>query len=229
MQSKDIATKVNAIMKAQRAALILSVMVLGLCLSQTAQADHRRIVVQGFEADDNNMSLQLNIGGLTLADDAMDVSGVAQLGGAGLAWRWDLVHWGGLELAFQGYGRTSEGGRVNEDAVATSINWLWYFARNHHHRFYAVTGIGGVSTNGTIDDDFDYSYSEGGLNLGVGTEWLVSRRFLISADLRTLLLSRNDESVSAFDWADGTPYGNWTVPPEERTGIQFNMGIGYRW
>ena len=192
----------------------------------------RKIVVEGFRADDSSMSLQLNLSGMSLSDDAMDVDGIAHVGGINLNWRWDLVEWGGLELGFGGYSRMSEDERVDESRTTMSLAWLWYFARHYHHRFYGITGFSSVVTTGTVDET-PYSYSEGGLVLGLGSEWLVNRHWLVSMDLRTLLLSSdgegNAEAVPSDPGFGAEVPVAWVSPPQERSAVMFNLGVGYRW
>lgn len=209
-----------------------------LLTASAAEAQERRIIVEGFRADDSSMSLQLNLAGLAIGDDAMDSDDVADLGGANVSWRWDLVPWGGLEVAFGGYGRASEEGTVDESRTSFSLAWLWYFARHYHHRFYGVTGFSGLTTQGSVGE-YLYNYSESGLMLGVGSEWLVSRHWLISFDVRALLLSNDSdelnlppEGVPDPTFVDATPAhipAEWVNAPESRTAVMFNFGFGYRW
>jgi hypothetical protein len=205
-----------------------------------AQEEAPRIVVQGFEADQSSMSLQLHASTLTLSDDAIDPQGSAQLGGLSFSWRWDLVPWGGLELGLSALSRQSESGLVQESRGLLSASFLWYFARHHKHRFYGITGLASLLTTVQIGAN-THDYSEGGLVLGLGSEWLLGKRWLVSADARALFLSpendhsgpRHDEDLAATPPNDGrarTPWPDaWTSAPEERAGLAFNLGVGYRW
>lgn len=210
-----------------------------LAAAPDAQAQERKIVVEGFRADDSNMSIQLNLTGMILGDDSLDEDRVADLGGGSLSWRWDIIDWGGLEVALGAYGRASDDGAAAESSTTFSVAWMWYFARHHHHRFYAVTGLSSLDTQGTIDRNgnlTDYTYSEFGPVLGLGSEWLISKNWLFSVDARALLLSSQDDanytsSVEPGDSPQATnaiPY-TWITPPESRSAVQFGVGFGYRW
>ncbi len=205
-----------------------------LAAAPDAQAQERKIVVEGFRADDSNMSLQLNLTGMTLGDDGMDEDGVADLGGLSLSWRWDLIDWGGLEVALGAYGRASDDEAVSESRTTLSVAWMWYFARHYHHRFYAVTGLASLDTQGTIDRNgylTDYTYSEFGPVLGLGSEWLISKNWLFSVDARALLLSSQEDTAVTTDDAldnNATPLA-WITPPESRSALHFGVGFGYRW
>jgi hypothetical protein len=207
-----------------------------LAFAVPAAAEAPRVVVRGFESHEPSMSLHLTGTGLTLGEDAIDPEGAANLGGVGLSWRWDLVDWGGLEIGFSTVGRRSEGGLVNDTRGIFSASWLWYFARHHNHRFYGVTGLVGMGTELDIGAN-RYSYGEGGFVLGVGSEWMLGKDWMVSVDARALFLSADQENPVEADVApapgDGRarqPYPvEWWNPPAERTGAQFNVGIGYRW
>ena len=217
--------------------VLSAVMVAGvLMLAAPADAQQRKIVVDGFSAPERTMSLQLSAGGLNLSDDFIDSQGTAQLGGMSLAFRWDPVQWGGLELSVGGYSRLDETGLVNESRGLVTLSWLWYFARHHRHRFYGITGLAGMDTQLQIGNS-SYSYGEGGYVLGLGTEWLARKRWLISFDVRALMLNTNDqekglvaEEAEPPPGLDRSPFPEqWYTPPEERVGVMFNLGVGYRW
>lgn len=219
--------------KSISAALLTLGTLLALC--STASADEPRIVVEGFEAQRSTMSLQLHASTMSISDDPIDPEGSAQLGGLGLSWRWDLVDWGGLELSLAGLGRQSESGLVNEGRGLFTASWLWYFARHSKHRFYGITGIGTLSTDVEIGAN-SYSYEEGVLVLGVGSEWMLGRHWMLSVDARALFLSSEGQEEFAVnsppppDDLDRQPYPEaWSTHPEERGGIAFNVGLGYRW
>ena len=205
-------------------------------LASPALADRgRRVVVRGFEANRPAMSVHLGGTGLTLSEDNLDPEGKARLGGLNFSWRWDLVDWGGLEIDVAGLGRSSEGGLVNEAKTFVSASWLWYFARHHTHRFYGVTGIAGMGTELEIGNS-SYSYGEGGFILGLGTEWLMGKHWVISFDVRALFLESDTEQPLEANEAlppagmDREPYPvAWYSPPPERAGAMFNLGLGYRW
>lgn len=220
-------------------AWLLGLSLVGLItiLSSTASAEGRRIVVEGFEKHhDSSISLQLNASSLSLSDDGLDINGAAQLGGLNLGFRWDPVEWGGLEVTMGGYGRSSDDGLVTESRSLATLSWLWYFARHHRHRFYGVTGVAGLDTHLSIGNS-SLEYSEGGLVLGLGSEWLVRKNWLISFDVRTLTLGRDKEREAIFaqnapapDGLERSPFPeSWTAIPDERVGVLFNLGLGYRW
>lgn len=221
------------------AALALVALALTLLTSNPAAAEERRIIVEGFEADHSTMSLQLGFGGLNLSDDALSDEGVARLGGMNLTWRWDPVDWGGLEVGVGSYLRQSEGGLVTEHRGTFSLAWLWYFARHYHHRFYGVTGITSMSTTVDIGDNEALYYGEGGLTLGLGSEWLISKNWIVNIDARVLMLASDSEEGETFEAepSDAAPDGSarspypasWTTAPAERTGLLMNVGVGYRW
>ncbi len=206
-----------------------------LCLCATASAEER-IVVKGFEARQNNMSLQLHGGALSISDDLVDPEGNANLGGLGLSWRWDLVDWGGLEVSLHALGRNSESGLITETRGLFTVSWLWYFAHKHNHHFYGITGLGGLSTDLEAGPT-SYEYSESALVLGVGSEWLTSNNWVFSVDVRALMLE-DDGSGTITDTDIGpapdsrtrTPFPDeWGAPPESRVGMMLNVGLGYRW
>jgi opacity protein-like surface antigen len=190
----------------------------------------RRIVVEGFEGHRNTMALQFSGTGLTLADDTLDLDGSARLGGATLAFKWDLARWIGLEFSVGSLSRSSEGGLVSEDRGLVTFAALWYFARHHHHRFYGITGLSGLSTTVNIGET-QLNYNESSLTLGVGSEWMISRSWALNFEVRTLLLdSADEEEPDIVADANGeVPYPpHWYDIPEERVGALFNIGIAYR-
>ncbi|MEO1268719.1 MAG: hypothetical protein AAFX99_11520, partial [Myxococcota bacterium] len=182
----------------------------------------------------------LSAGSLSIGDDQLDEEGVARLGGMMFNWRWDPVEWGGLELGLGAYGRLSDNELVNETKAVFNVAWLWYFARHYHHRFYAVTGLTFQATHVEIGEVEPYEYTESGLMLGLGSEWLLSKRWMLNMDVRAVFLSLDqdeedfdDEPVRVFQGPDGSarqPYPDgWTRPPEERAGVMLNFGVAYRW
>ena len=199
-----------------------------------------RVVVQGFgdrASHKRSMSLHVGFGGMNVSDDGLDPRGAAELGGMNLSWRWDLTHWGGLEVAVGGYTRASEDGLVTESRGMTSVSWLWYFARHKRHRFYGVTGLAGLETDLQIGNS-TYSYGEGGMVLGVGTEWIARNRWVVSFDVRALMLSGSDDEQGLVaeepdapnDGIDRTPFpAEWYTPAQEHVAVAFNLGLGYRW
>ena len=200
-----------------------------------AEAQGRKIVVQGFSSPQRTLSLSVGASGMTLSEDGLDLEGSAQLGGMNLALRWDPVRWGGLELGLGGYSRLSDGGLAEENRSLVTLSWLWYFARHHRHRFYGITGVAGMSTDLAIGNT-NVRYGEGGVVLGLGTEWLAKKRWLISFDVRALMLNRDNQedlTIEALETPEGLnrdPFPEaWTTPPEERIGLMFNLGVGYRW
>lgn len=218
----------------QLTAAALAATLLAFCVP--AAADSPRVVVQGFRAQEPSMSLHLSGTGITLGGDGVDPEGTANLGGIGLSWRWDLVDWGGLELGIASIARRSENGLVHDDRGMFTASWLWYFARHHNHRFYGVTGLVGLGTQIEIGAN-RYSYGEGGFVLGVGSEWMFGDAWVVSVDARLLSLSADhekpveaEEVTAPPDDRDRRAYPvEWWTPPSERTGAQFNAGIGYRW
>ncbi len=222
-------------MKIQITAACLAAATL-LAFATPAAAESPRVVVRGFESHEPSMSLHLSGTGITLGDDAIDPEGAANLGGVGLSWRWDLVDWGGLELAIASVGRRSENGLVTDTRGVFTASWLWYFSRHHNHRFYGVTGLAGMGTELDIGANH-YSYGEGGFVLGIGSEWMLGKAWVVSVDARALFLSADQEEAVEVSQATPPPDGRarepypieWWTPPTERTGAQFNVGIGYRW
>lgn len=211
---------------ASMAALAVATMMM---LPAVASAE-RRIVVEGFEAHQRTMAFQLGGSGLSLSDDTLDVDGTAYLGGVSMAFRWDPIPWLGLELGVGSYGRTSEEGLADEQRDLVTIAALWYFARHHDHRFYGVTGFSGLST--TLDiGDTELVYHEGGLVLGVGSEWMLTRSWAVNFDVRALFLDTSGEDEAQFtgDTNGEAPYpARWYNIPSERAGAVFNVGIAYR-
>lgn len=215
-------------------AVLVAATALALCTP--AMAGDSRVVVRGFESHRPSMSLHLSGTGLTLGDDAIDPEGAANLGGIGLSWRWDLVDWGGLEISLATVGRRSDNDLVQETRGVFTAAWLWYFARHHSHRFYGITGITGMGTELDIGETH-YSYGEGGFTLGIGSEWMMGRNWVVSVDARAHFLEADhEEAVTVTEGAPAPdnrarrPYPvEWWTPPAERTAAQFNVGIGYRW
>jgi hypothetical protein len=207
-----------------------------MMLTAPASAENRKIVVPGFSSPQRTMTLQLNVGGLTLSDDQIDPRGSAELGGANLAFRWDLLRWGGLEIAGGGYDRLDETELVHEKRSYASLAWLWYFSRHNRHRLYGITGLANINTEMKIGNS-TYSYGEGGLMLGLGSEWVTSKRWVISMDMRALMLGNQSEKGALKtnepdvpEGLDRTPFpSEWYTPPEERVALMANFGIGYRW
>lgn len=226
----------------QKTAIAMAVGLMGLIVAGQASAeedDQRKIIVEGFEARQPSMSIGLTAGSLSLGDDKLDSEGVARLGGVMFNWRWDPVEWGGLELGLGAYGRLSENELVNEQKAIFNVAWLWYFARHYHHRFYAVTGLSFQATHLEIGEVEPYEYAESGLMLGLGSEWLINRSWMVNMDVRAVFLSHDqdeegeEEVVRSFQGPDGSPRQpypvEWTAPPQERSGLMLNFGIAYRW
>ncbi len=207
----------------------------------TASAEEK-IVVEGFRADNSTMSLRLSGTALNLSDDNLDPEGNALLGGATLSFRWSPVVWLGVEASIGGTGRTSENGLVEESRGVASLAGLWYFSRHRKHRFYGVFGLASVNTNLLIGNE-QYQFNESGPMFGIGTEWLAGKSWVLSADLRAVALSlegssfggeeEGDDVAAAGPPDDGierNPFpARWSAQPEERIGMMFNFGVGYRW
>jgi len=201
-----------------------------------AEAQNRKIVVEGFSAPSTNMSLQLRLSGLSLSDDKIDPEGAASLGGMNLAFTWDPVRWGGLEVAAGGYERMDDTGLIHESRGVVTLSWLWYFSRHKRHRFYGVTGL--ASSNNVLEiGNSTFTSNEGGYVLGLGSEWLSRSRWMVNFDVRALFLERNGEDGRTTaeiptppDGIERAPFPEeWTTPSDERFGLMFNFGIGYRW
>jgi hypothetical protein len=207
-----------------------------IMLAAPASAENRKIVVEGFSAPQRTMTLQLNFGGMSLSDDQVDPRGTAELGGGNLSFRWDIVRWGGLEIAGGGYDRLDETELVREKRNYGSLAWMWYLVRHRNHRLYGITGLASLNTTMQIGNS-TYSYGEGGLMLGVGSDWGPSRGWIVSMDVRALMLNNQDQKgalkVDEPDVPEGLdrdPFpAEWYTPPEERVALMANFGIGYRW
>lgn len=210
--------------------------------AQSAHADEGpRIVVEGFEANHHrqrHMSLHFSGALMQVSEDGLDPSGSAHLGGMNLSWRWDLVEWGGVEVMFGGFWRADDRFLVNEGRTVVSTSWLWYFARKHHRRFYAITGLAGVETDLSIGNS-RYTHSASGLVLGVGLEWLLTKNLTFSVDTRAIMLNSGErdgerltieEPEGPNDGVERTPFpAQWYTPAQEYTAVMTNIGVGYRW
>jgi hypothetical protein len=229
-------------MKAPSHLLLASLLALVATLASNAALAQEpgRIVVKGFEADDDTMSLQTHISTLSVSDDTLDVEGSASLGGFGLSWRWELLNLGSLELFGSFLFRLDETALVSELRSQASVSWLWHLWETSGHRLYGITGFGALHTTVSLGENATYDYAESGLVLGIGSEWLIDDDLIVTFDVRSLLLESDGPSnktphpdgggaPAPDDGIERRPYPeSWYTAPESRSGLMFNIGFGYR-
>ncbi len=178
------------------------------------------------------MSLRLGANQLSLSEDKLDLDRIANLGGPSLALRWTWNGRSALEAEVSGLLRESQRQVLRESRGLASISYVRYFGQGRRGRWYGSVGWIGVVTQREFGDQ-QFQFAESGGTAGIGREWNLGKRWLLSADVRAvwLRLRASDPGAQGDTYTadDGQSYpARWVSTPQQRIGANARVALGYR-
>jgi hypothetical protein len=176
-------------------------------------------------------ALGLHMTGLTT--DQMFADEAVVLGGLGGHLRYRGYRWG-AELALDVVGNEFLDGKIKRVSMPIQASALLYLVPEGVFNLYLIGGMRVVPTfiswdYPTLRDDQDFA--EFGLHGGIGADLNLGRWVALTADIRVfgVLRGDGDPAGSYYSEVGETPYDQGVaVVPSDSTGLQFNLGISFR-
>jgi hypothetical protein len=169
-------------------------------------------------------ALGLHLTGLS-TDQMLDDEAVV-LGGIGGHLRWRTYRWG-AELAIDGLGAEFLDGRISRVSVPIQASGLLYVVPEGVFNLYLIGGMRVVPTVirwNYPDLQTDQEFAEFGFHGGIGADLNLGYHFALTADLRFFGVVRADSEPAGSYYSDVEP----AILPEKSTGMQFNLGVSFR-
>ena len=185
----------------------------------------------GRKAPELGEKLTLNAGArhLSLVEDRLDVDDVATLGGVGVNLRWNWTSRGAIDVDLAMLGRRSTNDRVSDRSGMLGVFALYRVSQ----RWNVSVGWIGLATERSIDET-TVRHFEKGWAVGLGREWRLGKRWMLSADARLLGLrlveDDLEEARAEAEERGDSPFPEGLAAPEpERWGLMARASLGYRW
>lgn len=148
------------------------------------------------------------------------------LGGMGGHMRLRGYRWG-AEIALDGVGGNYLDGQIKRFSVPFSTSAMLYLIPEGRFNLYLIGGIRVAATHMEVDLPNLYGeqdFVQFGFHGGAGAEILLGRSFALTGDVRFIGMILDDNSADGI-YYQGVDQG---LIPSESTGLQFNLGVSFR-
>jgi hypothetical protein len=169
-------------------------------------------------------ALGLHLSGMST--DQMIGDEAVMLGGLGGHLRFRGYRWG-VELAVDGMGAEFAEGKIQRVSVPIQGSALLYLIPEGVFNLYLIGGMRVVPTviswnYPNVQDD--QNFTEFGLHGGIGADLNLGRFVALTADMRFFGVLRSDEEPAGSFYSEVEE----GILPSDTTGLQFNVGISFR-